>query len=158
MAPDTRRLLRSLSLTALVPASAAVIISPFLSVSVFIAAFILAAVAGYPTYWLLRRFSWANGWTASLAGLAIGGGFQAYSSWPLQYLDLGGTSWRGSGANIVYTRINGVPTEVLWNEYYVSCVVFGIAGAIAGWVFWHEMSKPLGRPTPTQSDDWKYSP
>ena len=158
MAPDTRRFLRSLSLSALVPAGASVIISPFLSISVFIAAFMIAAVAGYPTYWLLRRFSLANGWTACLSGLVIGGGFQAYSAWPLQFADLRGTSWRGSGAHIVYTMINGVPTQVTWNEYYVSCVVFGIAGTVAGWVFWYQMSKPLGRSPKAQSDDWKYSP
>jgi hypothetical protein len=143
---------------ALVPAIAGSALHPLLSVSVFIAAFVIALVAGYPTYALLRRFSLANGWTATMAGLVIGGGFQAYSSWPLQYSELKGTSFRGSCANIVYTMIDGVPTQVMWNEYYLSCAIFGLAGAVAGWVFWYQMSKPLDSQPEPRNDDWKLSP
>jgi hypothetical protein len=148
MTPDTRRILRSLSLCALVLAVVAMCIHPFLLFSVFIGAFILAATIGYPIFLLLRRFSIANAWTASLSGLAIGGGFKACSSSPLQYADLKGTSSRGSGADLVYTMIDGVPTQLMWNEYYASCAVFSVAGALAGWVFWNQISKP-GGPAPT---------
>ena len=158
MTPATKNLLRSLSLAALAPAAVAAVIYPFLGLYVFVVAFALAAIVGYPAFLILKRYAVANGWTATLLGLAIGAGSHAYSAWPLKYPALKTTASRGSGASMVYTMIDGVPTQLMWNEYLMFCAIFGVVGAVAGWIFWYQMSKPTA-PTPEKGDDrWKYLP
>jgi uncharacterized membrane protein len=139
---DKKSVLRSLFLSALVPAVIAAIISPVLGVSVFIATFALAALVGYPLFLLFRRHSFANVWIASAVGLAVGVAVGGYMFWPLKYPDLKTTSWRGSDANRVYTMIEGVPTQIAWNDFYGAAAIFGVLGALSGLVFWLLMRKP----------------
>lgn len=155
--PDNRTIARSLAVSALVPASAALFVSPLLVIPVFVWGFVVAALLGLPIYLLLWRFSMANAWTAALAGLLVVGGIYAYNFWPLRYSELETTSWHSQGGEIVYTMINGVPTGEAWNGYYAGCVGFSVAGAIAGWMFWYSISRP-GRPKEPRNDDWKYTP
>jgi hypothetical protein len=144
MKTDHKAVLRSVALCALVPALVAAILSPMLGVSVFIAAFALASLVGLPLFLLLRRYSFADGWLAGAVGLIIGATVGANMFWPLKYPELKTTSWRGSDANRIYTMIDGVPTQVAWNDFYAAATIFGVIGTLAGLVFWVLMTRHSG--------------
>jgi hypothetical protein len=143
--------LRSLALCALVPAVVAALLSPVLGVSVFIAAFALASLVGYPLFLLLRRYSYANGWLACAVGFMIGAASGANILWPLKYPELKTTSWRGYDGNRIYTMIDGAPTKVAWNDFYFATTMFGVIGSLAGLAFWVFISRHSG--TASKSDD-----
>src|SRR5215510_2389308 len=88
--------LPKLLVCASVPAAFAAVFSPVLGISVFIAAFVLACVIGYPLFLLARRHSAARCWVAGLAGLLVGAGMASLMFWPTERLDMKTTSWRGS--------------------------------------------------------------
>jgi hypothetical protein len=135
--------LKRICTAALVPAVAAAMLSPFLGIYVFIVAFLLASLVGYPIYLLLRRYRLVtNGWVSSLVGLLVGSGFAAFFFWPSKYPDLKTTSWRGSADNKVYTMIDGVPTQAAWDGFYLACGISGIVGALAGLCFWLFSANP----------------
>jgi ABC-type lipoprotein release transport system permease subunit len=136
--------LLSLLLCALVPAVAATIISPFLGVSVFIAAFLLASLVGYPLFLIFRHYFYVNAWVSCAVGLVIGAAAGGYITLPLNSQEMKTTSSRGSGVERVYTMIDGVPTQAAWNDFYEACVIFGALGTLAGLVFWLVIAKPSG--------------
>lgn len=151
MRTDHKAVLRSLALCALIPALVAAILSPILGVSVFIAAFALASLVGLPLFLLLRRYSFANGWLAGAVGLIIGVAVGVKMFWPLKYPELKTTSWRGSDATRIYTMIDGVPTQVAWNDIYVAATIFGVIGTLAGLAFWVLVTRHSG--PASKSDD-----
>jgi hypothetical protein len=137
--------LPKLVVCSLIPAAFAALISPVLGISVFIAAFVLATVIGYPLFLLARRYSVAYWWIASFAGLLIGAGVASLMFWPSDRAEMKTTSWRGSDEHRVYTYIDGVPTRTAWNDYFIALVVLGVVGTLGGLVFW-EMAKPKQQP------------
>ena len=148
MKPELKSALRSLALCALVPGVIATFLSPLLGILVFIAAFVLASIVGYPAFLLLRRYGKANVWLACLVGLLIGAGLGGNMFWPLKYPELKTTSWRGSDEHRIYTMVNGVPTQVAWNDFYVATSVLGLLGMLTGLAFWLCVARPSGETLP----------
>jgi hypothetical protein len=140
----TWRIWKSLIYAAAVPAIAIAPIAPFVAPGVFILAFLIALVAAYPLFTLLRHYSIANRWTSCLIGSLLGALVASVMFWPNQHLELRGTSWRRSGADIVYTKIAGVPTQAAWNDFFVVAVIFGLVGAAAGFVYWYNGIRERG--------------
>jgi hypothetical protein len=135
MNAHTKSVLRGIVACALVPSVIAGVISPILGISVFIASFLLASLVGYPVYLLLKRYRFVtNGWVASIVGLLVGLGLAAYVFFPSTVP--GRTSSRGTADNLVYTVIDGVPTQVAWNDFYLACGLMALVGAMAGLCFW----------------------
>lgn len=134
--PKPKSALPGLLLTALVPAAMAVVISPFMAIPVFIAAFLAAGFLGLPIYIVARRYSCANAFSASLAGGLIGLGASALTLSPLENPDLKASASRVSGDQRFYAVVDGVPTAVVWDSIPFFCGLFVIAGALAGLVFW----------------------
>jgi hypothetical protein len=120
---------------ALVPSVIAAVISPILGISVFVVSVLLASFIGYPVYLLLKRYRLVtNGWVATFVGALVGLGLTAFMFFPSKVP--GRTSSRGTGENLIYTVIDGVPTQVAWDDYYLACGVMTIVGAMAGLCFW----------------------
>lgn len=142
-----KTVLPKLIVCSLIPGAFAALISPLLGISVFLAAFVLASLIGYPLFLLARRHSIARWWVAGLAGLLIGAGMASLMFWPDKRLEMKTTSWRGSNEHRVYTYIDGIPTQTAWNDYFVALAILGIVGTIGGLVFW-EMAKPKRRRLP----------
>ena len=155
MDPNLKATLRGLALCALVPAAVAAVVSPFLGVSVFIAAFALAAFVGYPLLDLLERRFVTRAWMGCLAGAAVGAATAAWLFLPRIDLEGMSTSSRGAGSDRVYTYIDGVPTQAAWSDFYVICAVFGIIGIPAGWVLWYHLSKYSKRKSKRSNDGAK---
>ena len=153
MDANLKATLRGLALSALVPAAVAAVISPILGVSVFVAAFALAAFVGYPILDLLERRFVTRAWMGCLAGAAVGAATAAWFFLPRIDLEGMSTSSRGVGSDRVYTYIDGVPTQAAWNDFYVICAVFGIVGVPAGWVLWYHLSKHSNRKAKRPDDD-----
>ena len=147
MRSSLKSALPKLVVCGLIPGAFAALISPLLGLSVFIAAFVLASVIGYPMFVLARRYSVARWWVAGLAGLLIGAGMASLMFWPDERPEMKTTSWRGSNEHRVYTYIDGIPTQTAWNDYLVALAILGFVGAISGLVFW-EMAKPKPQQPP----------
>jgi hypothetical protein len=118
-------------------------VSPFLGIYVFVVAFLLAALVGYPVYLLLKRYRLiTNGWVSSFVGLLVGVGFSGIAFWPSTHHDFKTTSWRVSGGKRIYTIVDGVPTQVAWDDFYLVCGIMGTVGALAGLCFWLFSANP----------------
>ena len=135
--PEHKTSLRALVLCALVPAALPAFLSPMLAINVYVVALALASLVGYPIFIFLRRRSLANVWTAGIVGFVIGVVPPGVFMWPLKYPELKSTSSRGSGSDLVYTMIDGVPTAAGWLDFVFVCSAIGTLGFFTGFVFWY---------------------
>jgi hypothetical protein len=91
---------------------AGVVGEPTMAILVGVVSALHALVLGWPAYWLLKRFAWVNGVTLSLAGALVAA------------LPVGAMMYPA-----------GAGTDVEWNSFYATVLMFGFIGAVSGGLF-----------------------
>jgi hypothetical protein len=110
-----------------------------------------AVLLGQPLFVMFYRKGWVNALSCIAAGLVIGAIPISFFAWP----------WNpgnrfSSWSNNVPKVIDGVPTMAGWLEYAELTGIFGLHGAIAGFVFWLVLRVTVA-PKEAGEDPWRAS-